>query len=83
VRASGRIILHQRHGLISTRLSSCVLVLSSIGHLCAPKSREAVACTGGCHDVRPSLTLKLIYGIAPAKRAKTELTMCFLVESYP
>jgi len=30
-----------------------------------------------------SLTLKLIYGIAPAKRAKTELTMCFLVESYP
>ena len=29
-----------------------------------------------------SSTLKLIYGITPAERAKTEVTMRFLVENY-
>ena len=37
---------------------------------------------GGCAGDACGLTLKLHYGIRPAKWARTEVTMRFLVENY-
>ena len=45
--------------------------------------RATLMAYGGEARCAGSLTLKLIYGVTPAERAETEVTMRFLVENCP